>query len=136
VKIKDVMTEIAERADTIDGLRVFDRPVGSATPPALIVLYPELVTYDQTYGRGLSKLDGGFVLLVGKPFVDSTVDRMSEYAAEEGDRSLKVALETGPNVSFDEITLVSLEFDVVSVGGVEYMAGVGKLEIFGQGAPR
>ena len=131
-----IMGEIADAAEAMPRLvgLVHRQPVGTAVPPAFIVLYPEDVVFDATHGRGSDVVNGGFVVLIGKPFERSTAELLGELAAGDGENSIKQALETyGGYTALDELVVKSIQFDVVSLGGVEYMAGVGTLEIIGEG---
>ena len=46
---------------------------------------------------------------------------------------MKLAIETGPHVAFDHVRVESCEFDVVTIGGVDYMAAIFDLDIAGPG---
>lgn len=135
MNLSDVMTEVAEASRVIDGLRVHEQPVGAVTPPALMVLYPDQILFDETYGRGSDSSDAGFLLVVGKPYDRATKELLGELTAGGGLKSLKAAIEAYSYASCDSVRLASIEFDVVTIGGVDYMGGLGKLQIFGEGTP-
>jgi hypothetical protein len=133
--IAEVMQEIADRLDTIDGLRVHAYPPDTVSAPAAVVTYPGTYNFDQTYGRGMDRMpDMSVVALVGKVSGKSTRDRVSEYASGSGEKSFKAVLESGTYETFDVITVVAVEFDIIAMGAVEYLAATFQLDIAGQGA--
>jgi hypothetical protein len=118
-----IMQEIADRLDGIAGLRVFAHPPKTVTAPAAIVSYPQAVAYDQTYGRGMTRVNGLQVwLVVGKATERSARDDLGDYVAEAGPRSVKVALEAAGADSWDDLHVESVEFDVVTIASIDYMA--------------
>lgn len=132
-----VMDEIAGRLRAVDGLegRVFEYPPPTVVPPAGIVTYPDKVEYDQTYGRGMDIIRGLEVLVVvGKANDRSARDRVAAYTNGDGPLSVKQAIETKPHVSFDDLQVISAEFDVVSIAAVDYIAAVFSMDIAGQGS--
>lgn len=128
-----VMQEIADRLDTIPGLRVYGWPVGSLKPPAAVVLYPTRIVYDETADRGMDSFELGVFVVVGKADLKSTRDRIGVYANSDGSRSIKQVLETGEYTTCDELRVQEATFDAVTIGGTEYMAGLFDLELAGSG---
>lgn len=119
-----IMQEIAERLDAIPNLRVHPHPPKTIVPPAAIVSYPERVEYDQTYGRGMTRVEGLQVwLVVGKATDRSARDALGGYVAEAGAASVKAVLEAvdGGDV-WDDLHVVSVDFDVVTIASIDYMA--------------
>ncbi|SCG38234.1 hypothetical protein [Micromonospora zamorensis] len=132
--VRAVMTEVAERLRTIPNLRVYDYPPGTATAPAAIVSYPESITYDETYGRGMDRMALPVVVLIGRPTDRNTPDKLAAYANGSGSSSVKAVLESGTYTAFDDLRVESADFDVVSLGGTDYMAGMFNLNVWGQGS--
>jgi len=130
-----VMDAIGDRLDTIDGLRVHNYPVGSVTPPAAVVSYPEDYTYDGTYGRGMDRMTLPVVLVVGKASERTARDRLAIYVNGSGASSVKAVLESGAYTAFDEVRVMSADFDVVRIAATDYIAAVFDLDIAGQGSP-
>lgn len=129
-----VMDAISNRLDTITGLRCHPYPPGSVTPPAAIVSYPEGITFDATYARGMDRMTLPVVVVVGKPTERSTRDKLGAYCNGSGAASVKAVLESGTYAACDTVTVRGAEFDVVSIGGTDYMAALFTLDIAGQGA--
>lgn len=132
--LNDVMDEIATQLDTISGLRVHDHPPGSVTPPAGIVSYPDRVDFDETYGRGMDRIRNlPVVVVVGKATDRTARTRINGYASATGASSVKAVLEAGTYTSFSTIRVASVEFDVVTIGTIDYIAAMFALDIAGQG---
>src|SRR5690606_42113379 len=60
-----VMQEVADRLDTIAGLRVHGSPPWTITPPAAIVSYPESLEYSRS-ARGMDRISLPVVVLFGR----------------------------------------------------------------------
>lgn len=101
--LADVMQEIADRLDTIDGLRVYGYPADQIQPPAAAVTYPESVDFDSTFQRGMDRIpDLPVIVLVAKPWDRSTRDQIAAYIDGSGASSVKAVLENGdrPDTTF------------------------------------
>lgn len=134
MNLADVMDEIAERLDTITGLRCFAYPPGSISPPAAIVSYPEDYTYDATYGRGMDRLTLPVVVVVGKVSDRSARDQMGAYVDGSGASSVKQVLESGAYTAFDTVRVTGVEFDTVPIAATDYLAATFDLDIAGSGS--
>lgn len=131
--IKAVMEEVAERLDTIAGLRVFDHPQKAITPPVAFVTYPDTYTYDETYGRGTDRLSLGVWVSVGDVYSKGARDALSEYTAGSGAKSVKAVLDGDGYDSCDEVTVQQVEFDPVTIGATTYMGAMFTLDVVGPG---
>lgn len=134
MNLASVMDEVATKLGTITGLRVFAYPPPAVTPPAAVVSYPDSYTYDETYGRGMDRLMLPVVVVVGKATDRTARDAIATYVNGSGTGSVKAGLETGPYTAFHTLRVVSVEFDVVTIAGTEYLAGLFDLDITGQGS--
>lgn len=132
--LAQVMQEIADRLDTIEGLRCFGYPAPKVSPPAAIVSYPETLTFDATYGRGMDRLTLPVVLVVGKVSDRRTRENLAGYCAGSGAASVKAVIESGTYAAFDTVRVTGIQFDVVTLAGTDYMGAVFDLDIAGQGA--
>lgn len=134
MNLAPIMDEIAQRLKTIGGLRVSAQPPKSISPPAAIVSYPDSVDYDQTYGRGMTNVTGLKVwLVVGNVTDRSARDALAEYVSDTGPKSVKSALE-GAAAAWDDLHVVSAEFDVLTIAGVDYIAAGLTINLACQGA--
>lgn len=129
-----VMDEVATWLRTISGWEVYAWPVGSASPPAAIVSYPTDLAYDATYGRGMDQLKLPVVVLVGQANDLAARDRLAAYCKGTGASSVKALLESAAHIAFHTLRVESVESDVYSVGGVDYLAAIFTLDIAGSGA--
>jgi hypothetical protein len=128
-----VMDEIAGKLRSISGLRVFDYPPGSLTPPAAVITYPEGIDFDATYGRGMDRMVVPVFVMVGKGNDRGARDRLGAYCDGDGPDSVKWAVEAGQNVTFDSARVIKIDFDVVTMGGTEYLAALFSVDIVGRG---
>lgn len=132
--IEAVMEAVAARLQVVGGLRVSASPPGSVVAPAAIVSYPDKINYDQTYGRGMTSIERLQVwVVVGKVVDRSARDKLSAYVSEVGDKSIKAALESDGDAPWDDLHVESVEFDVYTESGVDYMAAGFNLNIVLQG---
>jgi len=129
-----VMQEIADKLDTIMGLRVHAFPPDKITPPAAITTYPESLDYDSTYGRGSDRLTLPVVLVVGKVSARASRADIARFADGSGTASVKTVLESGTYATFDSVRVMRAVFDVVTIAGVEYLAATFTLDVIGKGA--
>jgi hypothetical protein len=134
MRLDDVMDQVATQLDTISGLRVTAFPADSVSPPAAIVSYPGTYTYDETYGRGMDRLSLPVVVVVGKPYDRSTRDNLAGYCDGSGSSSVKAVLESGTYTAFSTVRVESVEFDVLTIAGTDFMAALFTLDIAGTGA--
>lgn len=132
-----VMQEIADRLDTIPNLRVFGHPPDKPPPaPSAVVTYPGTLRYDGAYARGMDQLDPTVVALVGKVSDRTARDRVSKYVNGSGVESFKALLEAEDwaHPTFDTLRVTQVEFDMITIGGVEYLSATFTLDIAGKGA--
>ncbi len=128
------MDQIGDRLDTIVGLRVHRYPPPTVTPPAAVVSYPETIDFDQTYGRGADKMTIPVVVVVGRASDRAARDALGAYCDGSGASSVKAVLESGTYTAFHTVRVESIEFDVVTIAAVDYMAALFDLDIAGSGS--
>lgn len=136
MKLAAVMDEIAERlrqAPSLAGRRTHAFPPAQVSPPAAIVTYPSVYTYDESYARGLDHMTGVVVVVVGKPTERQTRDQLTKYCDGDGPESVKALLEPDGYTSCDGVRVEGVEFDVYSIGGPDYLVAVFSLDIYGPG---
>lgn len=129
-----VMDEMATKLDTIAGLRISAFPADQVSVPAAVVGWPETLSFDTTMGRGVDMLTFPVFVLVGKTWDRTTRDLLSGYCDGTGAGSVKVALQAKPNTAYASLRVTSAEFNVVTVAGVDYMAAVFSVDVYGTGA--
>lgn len=127
-----VMDELEQALGTIEGLRVMvvdQAPV----PPAAYVSYPESIAYDNEYGRGSDTMDLQAVLVIGRTNARATRKALAAYCDGNGNQSVKTVLEAFDYQTCDVVTVPSVEFDVVRVGAIDYMAALFAIKVTGSG---
>jgi hypothetical protein len=130
------MDEIQARLDTIPTLtgRTYAWPPGTITPPAAFVAFPGPGTYDLSYQRGADRSEGSCLVVLGRPTERSTRDLATGYADGSGTDSVKSVVDgDGDYASCDSVTVTGWDFDVVTIGGTDYLAMVFTLDIIGRG---
>lgn len=130
--LNDVMNAIGSRLRFF-GIRVYDYPADSVTPPAAIVALPEEIVYDETYGRGMERMTLPLIVVVGKASDRAARDAIAAYAAGSGGLSIKGFLEAGGYAEMHTVRVTRCEFDVVSIAGVDHLAALFDIDIAGAG---
>lgn len=131
-----VMDEIAERLRAAPSLagRTYAYPPATVSAPAAIVSYPTRGEFDQTSGRGVDKMTGVVVVVVGRPTERQTRDLITKYIDGFGAESVKSLVDgDGDYASCDSVTVVDWETDVYTIGAVDYLTAVFALDIWGPG---
>jgi len=134
MRLDDVMKEAAAVLAGITGLRVFDYPVESLTPPAGYVSYPRSVDYQQAYQQGeTGYTDLPMVLVVGKATSRAARDTVAGWTADAGPQSVIAHMEAHTWTTCDDLTVTSAEFDVEKIGAVPYLTAMFKATVVGPG---
>jgi hypothetical protein len=135
VNLNDVMDEIGTTLGGLSGLRVFAYPPPTVVPPAGIVSYPERISYDQTYSRGMDRIERlPVILVVGKATDRSARNKAAAWAAGSGSGSVKGVLEAHTWTSCHVLVVTECTFDVVTIAGVDYISAMFSLDISGSGS--
>jgi hypothetical protein len=133
MNIVNVQDAIATQLDTITGLRVSAYPPDRITPPTAIVAWPDSYIYDETFVRGMDRLSLPVVVLVSKVSDRASRAELAAYCNGSGASSIKAVLESGSYSAFDTLRVQSVDFDVVSIAGTEYMAANFTVDVVGTG---
>lgn len=134
MNVADVMNQLGDQIDTIDGLRCYRFPPDSVAVPAAVVTYPESYTYDETFGRGMDRITIPVIVMVGKVSDRKSRDQLAVYVDGSGPKSIKAVVEAGTYSAFDSARVTGVEFDIVQMAGVEYVAATVQIDIAGKGA--
>lgn len=134
MRLAQVMDDVADRLRSITGLRVWEWPAGSVTPPAAVVGYPDNYTPHATYARGADQITLPVIVVVGRASERSARDLLSDYVDGSGAKSLIAVLESGNYTAFDTLTVSNVDFDVVSIAETDYLAALFDCDIVGSGA--
>lgn len=122
-----VMDQIGVALATIDGLRSFDFPPKSATPPFAFPAMPQSVDYDLTYGRGADRMSVKVFLGLADVIDRATRDALAGYAAGSGASSVKAAIESASIGS--SVRVIKAEFGTFPLNGVTYAGAIFTLDI-------
>lgn len=133
MNLADAMDELAAALAPIEGLRVFPYWTDRITPPAAIVGWPDPLTFDATFGRGSDKVEFPLHVAVGKFDARSSRDQMAKYADGSGEFSVKAAIESHTPAAYDSARVTRVEFDVLTVAEVDYLAATFYIDITGRG---
>lgn len=133
MNVAAVMTALATQIDTIAGLRVYDTPSNTIVVPACVVGYPETITFDVSMGRGQDHIVLDVIVLAGKSSDRTAIDVLGAYMNGSGSASIKAVVEAnnGTYSAFARVRVREATVDVVTIGGVEYLAGIFTLDIYG-----
>lgn len=134
MRLDKVMDEVAAALREITGLSVFEYPPGTLKPPAGYVSYPREITFDETYQRGEDGFTDLPIVLVASKVTERTArDTVAGWAAGDGPRSIKAAMERRTWTWCDDLTITSAEFDVEKIAGIDYLAVMFKATVTGPG---
>jgi hypothetical protein len=131
--LSSVMQELADRLDTITGLRVSAFPADNIAAPAAVVGYPESLTFDVTMGRGVDMMTVPIFLLVGRVTDRTSRDKLGAYCDGSGASSIKAKLATQGYTAMSSVRVASVEFTVVAVAGIDYLTAVFTTMVYGPG---
>jgi hypothetical protein len=137
MELTGVVNEIRAALDTIAGLRVPAWGIQSITPPAALVLPPERIDYDDTYGRGKDRYpDLEVAILVGNPTTWQAMKELAPYANGSGAKSVKAVVEAYAFTTCDpaSVRVAYAEFEVATYAGTPYLAAIFHIELTGTGA--
>ena len=120
---------IAERLNTIAGLRVYENIADSFQPPAAMITI-DTVDYHQAFRGGDSVYTFRISLMVGRTDDRTAQKKLDEYLSYSGNKSIRQAVEADPTlggrveasvvtsggniaaIQVNEATYLGVEFDV------------------------
>lgn len=131
--VEAVSAEVASVLGTIPQLNTFPYWAKKVPVPGVTVGLPELIEYDQTYGRGLDKMRLPILVMVGMVSDRSSAKQLGAYMDGEGPRSFKAVLNGHTWESCDDVMVAACEPDTYSSGGVILLGAEFTVDVFGQG---
>jgi hypothetical protein len=134
VIISDVMDELGNQLDTIDGLRVHNYEADDINVPAGLISLPRSIDFSTTYNRGMDKLVLNAVILVSVVGDKIRRDEIAPYADGAGPKSVKQILESTQYSSFDTIFVAKAVFDIFRFVDVDYLGLRFDINIAGEGS--
>lgn len=137
MNVTEVVAEIAEKLDTIPGLRVFPYAAGKVPVPAAIVGLPDEIAFDQTFGRGMDAMTLPMWVLLSQADIKSATDRLADYLNGSGSESVKAAVDstnTNTYSACDTVTITSAVVGSFGSGGVDYLGAEFTVQVSGSGS--
>jgi hypothetical protein len=122
LELSAVMLALAARLDTVPGLNVYTGWPDKVVSPAVIVAFPESVTYDTTYRRGADTFDIPVVLALRMD--PAELADVSPYVTGAGASSVKAVLESGAYSGFGKPHVRDAQFDVAPFAGKRHLVAV------------
>jgi hypothetical protein len=134
-----VLAELETRLKTITGLRTSVGFSDKINAPEAVVLPPDTIRFDGTYGRGMDYYDDvQVVLAVGRPNPRSALAAIAPYLAGSGSKSIKAKLDDRPGSGYASCSTVTVERaeldDTAQLGGATFLAAIFHINITGPGA--
>ena len=133
LNVNAVMDGLGVRLATISGLRVFDFPPDSASPPFAVVAMPEEITYDSTMKRGGDEMVVAVHVVVGKVSDRSARDQLGVYMAGTGATSVKTVIEADRTLggAADSCRVTSAVFSTFDMAAQPFLAGTLNVHVIG-----
>lgn len=133
MRVGQVRRELARALERIDGLRAFRHPPMRITPPTAVVGWPDPVSFDETFARGLDALVFPVLVVVGNLDAESSGDAVDAYLDGAGASSVKAAIDGGTYAACDSARVTEARVDPVTVAGIPYLAAVFDVAVYGNG---
>jgi hypothetical protein len=134
MNLVDVMAQLGDALDTIEGLRVYRYPPDSIAAPAGIVAYPESINFAAAYQRGMDRITIPVVIVVGAASDRASARQLAEFASGSGARSVKAVIDGHAYTAADSVTVTSADVDVFAMGDIPYIAATFEVDVVGPGA--
>lgn len=121
------------RLATISGLRTYEYPADTISPPAAIVSLPETVAYDTVMARGADMWNMSVVVFVAKATDRAWRTKMATYLDGTGANSVKTAIEGDVTLggAADTTRVISATPGIFTIGGVECWGATFDVEVIG-----
>ncbi len=121
---------------TISGLRVIDKFEGNVPVPAAVVDVPEVIDFDEVFGRGHDRWEIPVVLLVSMASERAGRTKLYEYLNSSGSTSIKTAIEDDPTLGGAADTTRVIRAENIGhyiVSGIDYLGATFICEVIAAG---
>lgn len=137
--ISSIMSGIAARLATIDGLRTLDDGTApeQINPPTAIVGVPPIEKYHQSFAMGYFQLQVPIYVLTSAAVSRVGQLQLAAYADPTGDQSIREAIEGDKTLggAVDDCAVIDFRpLGMEEVGAIGYFGGVFNLLVIGRGA--
>lgn len=134
MNLDNVMTQVAQAAGTITGVRAFAYPPDKVHPPAFMTTLPSEINPHATYARGMSTIRMTCLFLVDRVQDRSSVKKLVSYLGMSGPLSLVRALEGFAYTACDSVVVSDIAADkVITIGQMDHLGAEFTLDIAGSG---
>lgn len=116
-------------------LRVYPYGTLKIEAPAAVFTLPDSIDYHQAYGTGAAKLtDAAVLVMIRDNERRNSFKTLANYVKPTGATSVKAALEGYAYTACDTVTVTRVDFDILGMGGADFLTALFHLDIFGTGA--
>lgn len=122
--VTDLRNGIATNIQTIPGVRTAATMPDNVNPP-IAIIYPESISYDDTFQRGMQTYQFAVVMVVGRVSERSAQNSLDAIVASTGEYSMKLAIESDKTLggkSYDVRVTNMRAYSSFAVGDVNYLA--------------
>ena len=113
MNITDIRQGIEDNLETVSGLRAYSEiPDNPVTPCAVITL--NNISYDQAFQKGLTEFSFNITVIVGRFSVVQAQQNLNDYANNDGDKSIKTAIESDRSLSGSAVDVRVVSMDSIS----------------------
>ena len=112
--LKNIQDGLAERLETIRGLRVYPRePASMPNEIPCIVLRTQAGSYTTTYGGGSNPMDGIIrgQVIVGKHEADEAWQALDALLSPKGEQSINVAIQGDSSLGLEDVDAALIAFE-------------------------
>jgi hypothetical protein len=128
--LSDLREGLATNLRTIEGMRAVKTIPDNINPPTAVI-YPQSMTYDESFQRGLTIYTFTVVVIVGRVDERTAQNRLDAFVSSTGNSSVKLAIESDKtlngkafdvrvsemrnygSIDISEVTYLSAEFTVL-----------------------
>ncbi len=127
-----LMDELATAVRTVKGIqKSYAYPPEKVEPPAALVAWPTLVTYDQTYAGGMDQYEIPIYVVIGR---SATIRSKRNQIADWLEGDVKNAIESAEYTGNPVVKVTTAETDDVELSGVTYLATLYEVQVSGTGS--
>lgn len=126
-----IIDGLEARLATISGLRTYDYPADTVSPPAAIVSLPETVAYDRVLARGADTWNLRVLVVVAKSTDRAWRTKMAQYLDGAGASSVKAAIEGDRTLggAANTTRVAAATPGVFTIGGVDCWGATFDVEV-------
>lgn len=128
--VPGIMAGLASALASVDGLRVFDYPPDTVSPPAAIVAFPNSVRFDDTMARGADRVEIPVHVVVGSVSDRASAAAVTAYLGT-GPKSVKAAIESDATLggAADTTRVTEATVTGVTIAGVDLLTATFTVEV-------